>query len=172
MKTHFAALIAACALLVGGCVSLPEHSQLAAAQPVFQPLAFFDGRSTGEATLTVLVTGTQPVRVESAGQMQPDGSLQLVQRITRGDSPATTRTWRLRDEGGGRYGGTLSTAESPVVGDVQGNRLHLHFVDQGGLDTEQWLYLRPGGKVADNRLVVRKFGLRVASLSETIRKAD
>ena len=56
---------------------------------------------------------------------------------------------------------------------MDGNRLHLRFTTtDGGLDAEQWLYLQPGGRVALNRMVLRKFGLPVATLDETIRKVD
>jgi Protein of unknown function (DUF3833) len=74
--------------------------------------------------------------------------------------------------GGGRYGGTLSDAEGPLVAQITGNCLHLRYSAKGHLSVEQWLYLQPGGKVALNRMVVRKFGIRVARLDETIRRVD
>lgn len=158
---------------LAACVALPEHAGLARAEPAFSPNAFFAGRTVGEATLKVVFSGASPVHVVGEGHVEPDGTLVLVQRIERGDEPAQTRTWRIHRVGDSqRYRGTLSTAEGPVTGDVEANRLHLRFVADGGLDTEQWLYLQPGGQIAWNRMVVRKFGLPLAVLEETIRKEN
>lgn len=157
-------------LLLGACVSTPRHADLARAEPVFSPAAFFTGRTTGEATLRIAFKGATPVRVEGEGHVDPDGTLVLVQHVRQGDKPVTTRSWHIRPAGPGRYTGTLTDATGPITGDVTGNLLHLRFTMKGGLDTEQWLYLQPGGQVALNRMVVRKFGVTVAALSETIRR--
>ncbi len=160
-------------LSLAACVALPEHVKLARAQPEFSPNAFFSGRTVGEGTLKVLIAGTSHTHVVGQGHVEPNGTLVLVQRIERGDELPQTRTWRIRQAGDAQhYTGTLSTAEGPVTGEVDANRLHLRFVGDGGLDTEQWLYLQPGGQVALNRMVVHKFGLTVAVLDETIRKED
>lgn len=161
------------ALPLAACVTPPEHAGLAQAQPEFSPSAFFTGRTVGEGTLRVLIAGTSHTHVVGHGQVEPDGTLVLVQRIERGDEPPQTRTWHIRQAGDAQhYTGTLSTAEGPVTGEVEANRLHLRFIADGGLDTEQWLYLQPGSQVALNRMVVRKFGLQVAVLEETIRKEE
>lgn len=164
-------LLCLCAPL-GACVSPPDRTGLARPEPVFSPAAFFMGKTIGEGDLQVVLSGGSATHVVGEGSVSPHGTLVLVQRVQRGDEAPTTRTWRLRPVGQGHYLGTLSSAESPVEGEVSGNELHLHFVADGGLDTEQWLYLQPGGRVALNRMVVRKFGLPVAALDETIRKTD
>ena len=56
------------------------------------------------------------------------------------------------------------------AGAVHGNRLDLRFRMAGGFAVEQRLYLRPDGRVALNRLTVRKLGIVVAVLDETITK--
>ncbi|MEO7242252.1 MAG: DUF3833 family protein [Variovorax sp.] len=154
------------------CVSTPEHATLAEPAPLFSPAAFFSGNTTGEASLKVIFKGSTPVHVMGQGRVEPDGTLVLVQRVTEGDNAPTTRTWRIRSAGDNRYTGSLTDAEGPIEGDVNGNRLHLRFTAKGGLGTEQWLYLQAGGQVALNRMVVRKFGVPVASLEETIRRAQ
>lgn len=53
---------------------------------------------------------------------------------------------------------------------MRGNELHVCYRAKGGLGIEQWIYLRPGGDAATNLMTVRKFGLPVARLRETIRK--
>ena len=169
MKT----LVITClALSLTGCVSTPEHTHLSAPDPLFSPAEFFSGRTTGEGQLNIIFGAAEPIHVTGNGHVEADGTLVLVQRIQRGDDAPTIRTWRIRPAGGERYSGTLTSAQGPVAGEVSGNRLHLRFTADGGLDTEQWLYLEPGGRAALNRMVVRKFGLPVAALEETIRKTD
>ena len=92
----------------------------------------------------------------------------LDQSVERGGRPATRRQWRLRPDGTRGYVGTLTDAVGPVSGAVDGNTLHLSFVMKGGLKAEQWLYLQPGGMVAHNVMLVRKLGMTVARLDETI----
>ena len=72
----------------------------------------------------------------------------------------------------GRYAGTLSDASGPVTADVAGNRLHIAFPMKGGLRAQQWLYLSPNGQVAQNRMVVTKLGIPVASLDEVITRVS
>ncbi len=167
-------LLAACLILsLAACVTTPEHMEPVRDAPVFSPTAFFTGRTVGEGVLKVLLAGTSHTHVEGAGHVEPDGTLVLQQQIKRDGKPFQSRTWRLRQAGDAQhFTGTLTTAEGPVTGEVNASELHLRFTADGGLDTEQWLYLQPGGRIAINRMVVRKFGLPVAALDETIRKED
>ncbi len=142
-----------------------------AATPVFQPLSFFAGASTGEGSLKILLSKSRSIRVRSNGHSAPDGSLILDQSISEDSKPASQRQWNIRQTGPGRYAGTLSDAGGPVSGDVEGNRLHLSFPMKDGLQADQWLSLSPDGQVAENHMTVRKFGMVVATLNETIRRA-
>ena len=116
----------------------------------------------------MVFSGRKPTLVEGHGVVRADGSIDLNQVVRSGDKAPTRRTWHLYRIAPGRYGGTLSDATGPVSGDVSGNRLHLSFAMTGGLHAEQFLYLRRGGQVAQNRMVVSKLGIPVASLDETI----
>jgi hypothetical protein len=140
-----------------------------AAQP-FDAIRFFDGRTEGQGVLKVVLRSATKIRVESRGRTETDGTLSVRQTVSHGDKPARIREWRIRELSPGRYVGTLSDASGPVVGAVAGNRLHLRFRMKGGLNADQWLTLAPGGRSAHNLMRVRKFGLTVASLDETIRK--
>jgi hypothetical protein len=110
--------------------------------------------------------------VASRGRAQPDGAIALDQTIWEEGKPARSRSWRLRQVAPGRYAGTLSDAAGPITGEVRGGRLHLRFAMRGGMDVDQWLTLAPDGRSARNVLRVRKMGLTVAALEETIRKLD
>lgn len=155
-------------LLCTACASAGDLTSRAAAMPVFDPGAFFAGKTQGRGTLKVAFRRAEPTLVEGRGHVTGDGTIVLDQDVTRGDAPMTHRRWRLHRTGPNAYGGTLTDATGPVVGDVAGNRLHLAFRMKGGLRAQQWLYLRPGGGIADNRMVVTKFGIAVATLHEVI----
>lgn len=157
-------------LPLAGCVSTPRHADLAAPGPTFAPEVFFAGKTVGEGRLRVVFSHAKPVHVEGEGRVEPDGALTLVQRVEEQDKPARVRSWRLRHSQDGGYDVTLSDAIGPVDVEVKANLLHIRFTMKGRLGVEQWIYLQPDGRSALNRMVVRKFGIPVATLHETIRK--
>lgn len=159
-------------LLVGGCVGVPPHAGLAAAQPVFAPATFFAGRTEGRARLEVMFGSPRPVHIAGDGRVERDGTLVLDQAVTQAGKPPKRREWRIRETAPGRYAGTLTDASGPVSGTVTGNCLRLRYPMKGGLNAEQWLYLQPGGRTALNRMSITKFGIPVARLEETITKRD
>ena len=163
-------LIPAPLLLAAFAPAMPPQAG-GAAKP-FDAIRFFDGRTEGQGVLKVALRSPTTIRVQSRGRVETDGTLSVRQTVAEGAKPARTREWRIRELSPGRYSGTLSDATGPVAGEAVGNRLRLRFRMKGGLDAEQWLTLAPGGRSAHNVLRVRKFGLTVASLDETIRKLD
>ncbi len=166
------ALLAAAPPSLSGCVSTPPLHAADSAAPAFPVARFFSGRTQGEGMLTVLLSGPRAIRVSSLGRSEADGAIALDQTISEQGRPVRTRSWRLREVAPGRYEGTLSDAAGPVIGEARGNRLHLRFPMRGGLHAEQWLSLAPDGRSARNVLRVRKLGVTVAALDETIRKLD
>ena len=138
----------------------------------FPLVRFFEGRTEGRGVLKVMLKARVPIRVESRGRVEPDGSLLLVQEIKEGEKPARTRSWRMREVSPGRFVGALTDAVGPAQAEARGNRLRITYRMKGGLDVEQWLTLAPGGRSAHNSMKVGKFGLPVATLDETIRKLD
>ncbi len=138
---------------------------------MFDPAEFFVGRSSGQGELSIRARGTEPVRVESVGTRQPDGSVRLLQTIQRGDDEPYDRTWTLRPESPTRWTGTLTEATGPVETMVDGNQLRIHYRTGTFTTVDQRLVLQPGGDVALNRLTVKVLGVPVARLSERIEKA-
>ncbi len=165
-------LSAAALLFLTACVAAPRPEPVDAAAPAFDAIRFFEGRTEGQGVLRVALGARRGIRVSSRGRREAGGGLLLDQTIVEEGRPARTRTWHMREVGPGRYSGSLSDAAGPVTGEAAGNRLHLRFRMRGGLDVDQWLTLAPGGRSARNILVVRKFGLAVAALDETIRRLD
>ena len=150
-----------------GCVSTARPAPTPAG-PVFDPVAFFAGRTEGRGILKVALHRRVTTLVEGRGRVDSAGTITLDQTVRRGNEAPTRRTWRLTRVGPDRYTGTLSDAAGPVTGDVRGGRLHLHFRMKGGLAADQWLVLEPSGTVARNVLLIAKLGVTVARLDETI----
>lgn len=167
----------ACALVilagVTGCVPGDRRPPPAAsAAPVFDPIAFFAGRTHGTGTLHILFSKTRATDVRGVGVVTAPGEITLDQDVEQGRSPAKHRRWRLRRVEAGRYVGTLTDAVGPVDVEAKGSTLHIAFAMNGGLRAEQILYLQPGGQVALNRMTVRKLGVVVARLDERIERVE
>lgn len=161
-------------LVLGACGLAPRADGPeipAAATPRFDPMVFFTGRLEGKGQLNKLFSPATTVRVESIGHVE-DGVLHLAQVVHEGEKPERRRAWTLREVGPGRYRGALDDATGPVTVETTGNRLHIAFTMKGGFPAEQWLTLSPDGRTAQNILTVRKFGLTVAVLAESIRKVE
>ena len=170
-RSRRAALLAA-PLLLTACLSVPPIGSPVAVSPEFSVERFFAGRTEGEGVLAVMMGGKRKLKVASRGRTEPDGAIALDQTIWEEGKPARSRSWRLHQVAPGRYAGTLSDAATPIKGEVRGGRLHLRFAMRGGMDVDQWLTLAPDGRSARNVLRVRKLGITVAALEETIRKLE
>jgi uncharacterized protein DUF3833 len=115
----------------------------------------------------------RPVQVHGQGLVERDGTLVLDQTVVDGHTPPRMRRWRLHEDREGGYSGTMSDAIGPVTGEMSGNRLSLRFkMKDGGLDAAQWLWMEPDGIAAHNLIVVRKFGIKVAVIDQTLHKMD
>lgn len=157
---------------LAGCVASPTRPQADAAAPPFTPIAFFIGHTEGHGLLRVVASRARSVHVLGTGQIAPNGTLNLIQRVEQEGKKPRTRTWSIKGDGAGGYESVLSDASGPVLVTVESGRLHIRFRAKGAVRIEQWLTLEPGGRVARNHLVVHKFGIRVATLDETISKID
>ena len=130
--------------------------------------------SGGAAAAPPALPEVTPVAIRSHGEghVDGDGTLVLDQSVQEDGAAPKRREWRLREDRSGHCTGTVSDGLGPVDGTLVGNQLHLRYKLKGGLNIEQWLSFDPGGRSASNRITVRKLGFSVASLNETIRKAD
>ncbi|MBA3669359.1 MAG: DUF3833 family protein [Sphingomonas sp.] len=158
-------------VLLASCNRSPPLAR-AQAEPKLDPSSFFTGRSSGEATLDILVLGKTPVWVESRGLRRADGAVVLDQRIAQFDKPDRLRRWVIRPAGPGRWSGSLTDAAGPVTIRAQGNAATIDFTAKDGVAIHQDLRLRADRNTLDNRLTATKWGVQVATLSEVIRKLD
>lgn len=136
------------------------------------PEQFFVGHTEGEGRVSVMLSGSHAVRAHSRGWMDRAGALVIEQVVEEEGKPARRRSWRLVRSGPNAITGTLSDADGPVTGDVAGNVLHLSYRSDEGPYVEQWITLNPDRRTAHNRMTFRRFGLGVATLEETIRRAQ
>jgi hypothetical protein len=169
LLTSRAAVAAALALLVSACAGAPPVATTGTT-PRFVAERFFAGRLDGVGMLKIVLHASATTHVTSVGRVGADRILILDQHIEQQGKPARDRHWQIRPLGDGRYTGTLTDASGPVTGKVEGNLMHLGFPMKGGVRVDQWLTLAADAQVAQNHLIVRKFGVRVATLEETIRK--
>lgn len=154
------------ALSLAACAGSPPP---AAPGPAFDPIAFFDGRTVGSGELNIVLRQPRPIAVQGTGRVRRDGTLVLSQRIEEEGRPARTRRWEIRRLGLTTYTGTLTDATGPVRAEARGNRLRISYGSRAG-DVEQWLTLAPDGRSAQNRLIVKRLGVVIARVEETIRK--
>lgn len=161
-----AASLALAGVLGGGPV--PERATAAAPAATFDPSAFFTGRTESRGTLKQMLSSTKQTRVTTFGTMKAGRVLTLDQKVWIGDDPVKNRTWELREPEPGRIEGSISDATSPVKGTVKGAVMTLAYKLEGGLSVSQTVTLQPGGQSARNVMKIRKLGIVVATLEETI----
>ena len=142
----------------------------ARAGPLQNPLQFFEGRTESVSTVKVVMKKPLQSRSIGRGNILPDGSLNLVQRVEEEGRAPFERRWKIRQIGPGRYAGTMSEAKGPVTIDEVGDRYRFRFKMKGNLAVEQWLSPLPGNKAASTKVTIRKFGMAVAKSEGTIRK--
>jgi carbon monoxide dehydrogenase subunit G len=154
-------------LAASGCAS---HAAVPVAQSAtFDPIAFFKGHTHGEGELHKLFHEPVHVSVDSIGRMAGD-VLVLDQTIREAGKPPSKRRWTIKPAGPNNYTGALTEAVGPVTGEVSGPRGTISYKMRHGLTVRQQLADQSDGTTVLNRLTVRKLGLKVATLNETIRK--
>ncbi len=134
--------------------------------------SFFIGATEGAGHVDILLSGRHAMRDRARGRIDSEGALLLDQIVEEHGKPARRRAWRLVRMGGNRIGGTISDARGTVAGELTATSLHLRYKMKEGPSVEQWITLQPGGRTASNRMIFRRFGLKVATVESQIRKVD
>ena len=157
--------------IVAAAVLLATLSSAAPAQgPAvrgFDPVVFFSGKTTGEGRLKKMFSSAQATHVTGRGRL--DGAvLVLDQTVTIAGEPTRERQWRLHAAGPGRWTGTLSDARGAVDARAAGAVLTIAYTSNDGMGIVQQVTLAADGRSARNLMKVKKFGMAVATLDETI----
>ncbi len=137
----------------------------------FDPVEFFRGRTHGEGTLKIIFQNPKPITVDSDGTSGADGVLTLKQVINEPGKAPRTRVWKMRREGPARFSGTLTDAAGPVRVEVEGRAIRIRYKGKDSLDFDQRL-TPVGSRELRNHMRIKRFGVTVARVDETIRKVD
>jgi hypothetical protein len=156
---------AAAIVLAGAAGAAPSPARL-------DMVGFFTGRTHAENVMKIALK--RPVRlvVDSFGGKGDRGDFVLIDTVREEGQPVRTRKWVMRPAGPNRYTGALSDAVGPVDVTVSGSAATIRYAMKGGLKVTQQLQLQGDGRTLANRVVVRKFGIKFASVDGTIRKLD
>ena len=157
-------IFAACALLATLPSAAPAQAPAARG---FDPVAFFAGSTTGVGHLKKLFSSSQATHVTGFGRVE-GGVLVLDQSVAIAGEPRRERQWRLHAVAPGRWAGTLSDARGPVAASAAGAVLTIAYTSNEGMGITQSVTLAADGRSARNRMKVRKLGMTVATLDETI----
>lgn len=158
-------------LLAGAAVLAVTLSPSAAvADSDRAPLQFFSGKTEMVSTVKVIMKKPFRSRAIGNGRILPDGSLSLAQQVFDEGEPARQRHWKIRKVDADHYLGTMNEALGPVTVDEVDGRYRFQFRMKGNLSVEQWMTPLPGGNSAKSNVTVRKFGMKVASSTGTIRR--
>ena len=163
MRNPFQVFVAA-ALLATLPSAAPAQSPAARG---FDPVAFFAGRTTGEGRLKKLFSSAQATHVSGRGRIE-GGVLVLDQNVTIAGEKQRDRQWRLRAVSPGHWAGSLSDARGPVNASAAGAVLTIAYTSNEGMGIVQSVTLAADGRSARNLMKVRKLGMTVATLDETI----
>ncbi len=147
-------------------LALSATAATAAPEP-FDPVAFFTGASHGEGRLKEALKREKRVTTDSIGRAQKDGLLLLDQKMQIEGEPLRIRRWRLRQVGANRFTGTLTDATGPVEAQVIGRSIRIRYPMKGGLKVDSRL-VPLSGQIFENKTVITKWGLWVATLTERI----
>jgi hypothetical protein len=140
--------------------------------PTLDMTAFFTGRTHAENVMKIVFNRPSRLVVDSIGGKGDRGDFVLIDTVREEGKPVRTRKWIMRPNGANRFTGSLSDATGPVDVTVSGRRAVIRYTMKGGLKVIQLTDLQADGRTLSNHVVVRKFGLRFASVDGTIRKLD
>ena len=155
-----------------GALLLSVPSALATPDPRLDLTAFFTGKRHADNVLKIAFHRPAPLIVDSVGGKGDRGDFVLIDTIHEGDKPVRTRKWIMHEVGPGHFNGSLSDATGPVDIVVNGNSAIIQYVMKGGLHVREEMDLLGDGKTLANHVVVKKFGLKFASVEGKIHKLD
>jgi hypothetical protein len=156
--------------IVALAVSVP--SAAADPAPKLDMLAFFTGKTHAENVMKIVLKKPARLVVDSIGGKGDRGDFVLIDTVKEEGKPERTRKWVMKQVSPGRFTGSLSDATGPVDVTVDGDEALILYTMKGGLKVRQEMKLLPDGKTLSNEVVVKKFGLKFASVEGKIRKLD
>lgn len=138
--------------------------------PPSDPIRFFIGTTEGAGWLKKIMSSPQATRVHGRGAVRADGMLVLDQTVEVAGEKTTNRHWLLRRVAPDRFTGTISDAKGPVTAEAMAGRIRIRYTMTAGMAVDQVVVVAPDGRSASNSMKVKRFGITVATVAETIRK--
>jgi hypothetical protein len=158
-------------LLLVGCASL-QPPDFAGAEPELDPVAYFEGPTVSWGVFENAGRPTRRFDGDRVGHREGD-ALVLMQRIRFDDGRTQQRRWRLWRVGPHEFHATAPGVIGIARGEAYGNAFRWDYVLQVDPDNrltrvrmQHWMYLAGDRSTLVNRVVVRKFGIRIAEVTE------
>jgi hypothetical protein len=158
------------ALIIALAISVP--SAAADPGPRLDMLAFFSGKTHAENLMKIVLKRPAKLVVDSVGGKGDRGDFVLIDTVKEEGRPERTRKWVMKQVAPNRFTGSLSDAVGPVDVTINGDSALILYTMKGGLKVRQEMKLLADGKTLSNHVVVKKFGLKFATVDGRIRKLD
>jgi hypothetical protein len=166
-------LLSVCfALLLAGCASPLPPTAFANTTPAFDPINFWTGHTSSWGVIeNVNGDPTSILSTTTDGTPEGAGGLHMVQHVYRGNE-VTERDWHIRRVAPGQFEAAASDVAGTAHGTASGRTLHWTWILETkpghplfNVTMDQWMYLADNGTLL-NRTIIRKFGFRLAEISE------
>jgi hypothetical protein len=173
-----AILIMSAFLMLSGCSSM-KPSDFSSHQPEFVLESYFAGKTQAWG---IFEDRFGKVKRQFVVDIEGDWNgeeLVLDERFRFDDGERSTRQWRIRKMGDGRYEGTADDVVGKATGIASGNALNWSYVldlkvgDDSTLHVrfDDWMFLQPGG-VLLNRARMSKFGINLGQVTIAFQKLE
>ncbi|MEO6034685.1 MAG: DUF3833 family protein [Verrucomicrobiota bacterium] len=178
MKTNlffFLILVA----LATGCSSL-QPLDFADASTTFEPDTYFTGRVLSWG-VTENRAGKPKTRftTESIGKRDASGDVMIEQTFHYDGGRTQLRTWHVHRLDAHHYEAKANDVVGKARGEAQGNAFRWEYTialkpgnPLANVRMQQWMFLPEGTDTMFTRVIVKKFGFRIAQVSESFHRMD
>lgn len=176
MKQNFLCAIVL-ATVATGCSSL-QPRDFANSTTTFEPDKYFTGhvRSWG---VTENRAGQPKSRftTESFGTREANGDVRIEQTFHFENGRTETRTWQVHRLDAHRYEATANDVVGKARGEAHGNAFRWEYTialkpgnPLANVRLQQWMYLPEGTETLFTRVAVKKFGVKIAQVTESFER--
>lgn len=164
-------------VLLSGCTALKPRD-FAGSTMIFEPDKYFTGR-THSWGVTENREGEPKSRftTESFGTRDSAGDVTINQTFYYERRRTQQRTWHVHRIDAHHYEATANDVVGKARGEAQGNAFRWEYTlalrpgnPFSHVRLTQWMYLPEGAETMFTRVIVKKFGIRVAQVSESFQR--
>jgi hypothetical protein len=160
------------AFLLLGCTPPLPPTAFANTAPGFDPVIFWTGHTSSWGVIEN-PDGDPTSIISTTTDGTPEGAdgLHMIQHVYRGNE-VTLRDWHIRRIAPGQFQAIANDVAGTAHGTAFGRALHWTWILETNpgnpllnVTMDQWMYLSDNGTLM-NRTIIRKFGIRLAEISE------